>query len=266
MDELIEGGYNPGEQVKRILEEALELESYDKPTFANRVDRVLVADGRLASLMRESAIDYATRRLVLGAVHVASHGGWDPSDPSFVRPLRRYLKEHTGLDQRTVDRIVPLLRDAVRLNRSELSTTKRRRLRRTMRFRDETQCYLCGLQMDFEDLERKTGASADHVWPRSIGGLNEEDNLRLACKQCNNVKGDVLSGADFHYERFVRADESHVEFGELMAAWHIHNLSCVQCGRDPSQVGQLFLVRDDDTDCWHVHNVTAYCATHRPKV
>lgn len=259
-----EGGYNPGEQIKLILSEALDMESYDKPTFVNKLDRALVANGRLVELMRESAIDYATRRLVMGAVHVAESEGWEPLDPKFLTPLRRYLKEHTGLDPRTRERVLPLLRLAVRLNRSALSNMKKKRLRNRERKRGETKCHVCGRELDFDDLNRGEGATTDHVWPRSLGGLNEDPNLRLACKRCNGIKNDMLSGADFHYERFVRVDNK-LTFTEHMLVWHVQGLACAQCGRDPSQVGELFLIRDDATDCWHVHNVTAYCDAHLPK-
>lgn len=32
----------------------------------------------------------------------------------------------------------------------------------------------------------------DHVWPISKGGSNNLENLRLACFQCNNSRGDSL--------------------------------------------------------------------------
>lgn len=261
---LEEGGYNPGEQIRLILADALPLESYEKPTFTNVVDRALVADGRLAALIRESTIDYATRRLVTGAVYVAREGGWDPYDSAFLTALRRYLKERTGLDRQTRERVIPLLRESVRLNRTKLDRKKRQRFRSRERGRGQTKCYVCGREMDFADLDCERGASADHVWPRSLGGLNERANLVLACNRCNNAKDDALSGADFHYERFVRADED-LAFAELMVAWGVQGLSCAQCGRPPSQVGELFLVRDDEDDCWHIHNVTAYCDEHVPR-
>ena len=264
IEQMVEGEYNPGEQIRHILGDALELESYDKPTIANDVDRALGANGRLAELMRESAIDYATRRLIIGAVHLAASGNWEPSDPGFLSILRRYLREHTGLDKRTQERLLPFLQQGVRLNRSTLSTGKRKSLRNEKRAGGETKCYVCGREMDFTDLNKADGATADHVWPRSLGGLNERSNLRLACQRCNGIKDDTISGADYHYERFVRADDKLTN-AERMIAWQVQGLACAQCGRDPSQIGELFLVRDDETDCWHVHNVTAYCNMHLPK-
>ena len=35
-------------------------------------------------------------------------------------------------------------------------------------------------------------ATIDHVIPRSLGGTNQEDNLQLLCKECNEEKADRL--------------------------------------------------------------------------
>ncbi|MEW6614005.1 MAG: HNH endonuclease [Thermodesulfobacteriota bacterium] len=32
----------------------------------------------------------------------------------------------------------------------------------------------------------------DHIVPRSYGGLTEEDNLVLSCRECNRKKGDSV--------------------------------------------------------------------------
>ena len=63
--------------------------------------------------------------------------------------------------------------------------------------RDGGICYLCGKPCDWSDYKIKDGAivcgnnypSRDHVKPKSIGGLNDWDNIRLAHRICNSRKG-----------------------------------------------------------------------------
>lgn len=35
-------------------------------------------------------------------------------------------------------------------------------------------------------------ATVEHVVPRGRGGSNKRDNKKIACKRCNNEKGDML--------------------------------------------------------------------------
>jgi hypothetical protein len=51
------------------------------------------------------------------------------------------------------------------------------------------RCCWCGTRME------GTGAdwnapTFEHIVPRSKGGLNEIDNLAIACLRCNNARGD----------------------------------------------------------------------------
>ncbi len=52
-------------------------------------------------------------------------------------------------------------------------------------------CPSCGKVMNF-DIGGGPYATIDHVIPRSQGGTNQEDNLQLLCKECNEEKGDRL--------------------------------------------------------------------------
>jgi len=64
--------------------------------------------------------------------------------------------------------------------------------------RDGGICYLCGGKCDWNDYEERDGViiygnmypSRDHVVPKSRGGLNTWDNIRLAHRICNSLKSD----------------------------------------------------------------------------
>jgi hypothetical protein len=51
--------------------------------------------------------------------------------------------------------------------------------------RDGFQCYLCDAPFTQDNLP-----TIDHVWPLSKGGGWDRDNLKLACRSCNQDKGN----------------------------------------------------------------------------
>lgn len=64
--------------------------------------------------------------------------------------------------------------------------------------RDGGICYLCGKPCDWDDYSTKNGVivygnnypSRDHMIPKSRGGLNTWENIRLAHRICNSLKAD----------------------------------------------------------------------------
>lgn len=66
--------------------------------------------------------------------------------------------------------------------------------------RDNGVCHICGGQCDWNDKEiRPTGIvcgdlypSVDHVVPLAKGGLHKWNNVRLAHRICNSLKGDYI--------------------------------------------------------------------------
>lgn len=58
---------------------------------------------------------------------------------------------------------------------------------------DEFTCYLCEEVLDPETLSpHPKSLTIDHVLPISRGGLDERDNVRTACLDCNRRKNDSL--------------------------------------------------------------------------
>jgi 5-methylcytosine-specific restriction endonuclease McrA len=80
----------------------------------------------------------------------------------------------------------PNTRIGVRPEHAELVSPRLRALW----LRDDKTCHLCGRFVSLLE------ASADHVVPRSKGGHRTPENIRLAHRDCNVVRGDApLSGA-----------------------------------------------------------------------
>lgn len=57
--------------------------------------------------------------------------------------------------------------------------------------RDGGVCQICGKHIDFDrDSNSDDYPSIDHIKPLSRGGLHIWDNVQLACRRCNALKGD----------------------------------------------------------------------------
>lgn len=59
----------------------------------------------------------------------------------------------------------------------------------------EQCCYSCGRLFGgiYEDAPNGLKATADHVWPRALGGDSVEENLLPACESCNSTKGHLAT-------------------------------------------------------------------------
>lgn len=63
--------------------------------------------------------------------------------------------------------------------------------------RNDPHCHYCRRELTYED------STVDHKVPRSKGGTLHPDNVLLACKLCNNAKGDM------DYDAFVALFVEH---------------------------------------------------------
>lgn len=60
--------------------------------------------------------------------------------------------------------------------------------------RDKGICYLCGKHLSLKTYyNAPTAPTIEHVIPIVKGGTHTWDNVRLACRQCNGIKGTKLS-------------------------------------------------------------------------
>jgi 5-methylcytosine-specific restriction endonuclease McrA len=69
-----------------------------------------------------------------------------------------------------------------------MSKRRKQAKRRKLIERDGLVCGIC-----FERLTEKT-ATIDHIRPKSLGGTNELENLRLAHRSCNGSRSNGYDG------------------------------------------------------------------------
>lgn len=55
--------------------------------------------------------------------------------------------------------------------------------------RDGDICRYCGVTVKWSDRRGQQGGTIDHLLPVSRGGQNDRDNLVVACRRCNSIKG-----------------------------------------------------------------------------
>lgn len=71
--------------------------------------------------------------------------------------------------------------------------------RRAIYDRDAGMCQLCAAPVDFDaHYLSRSSPTLDHILPRSLGGDDSPDNLRLACRQCNAARGNRLDWEAHH--------------------------------------------------------------------
>lgn len=69
-------------------------------------------------------------------------------------------------------------------------------------------CYSCGRQFGviYKDAPSGLTPTADHIWPRALGGDTIEDNLLPACGSCNSFKGHIAAWQMVWMQPIVFAD------------------------------------------------------------
>ena len=75
----------------------------------------------------------------------------------------------------------------------------------------------------------------DHVFPRSRGGSDEEENLWLACPFCNNAKSDQITGIDPLTQDVISLFHPRQSHWNEHFAWDQNDkaviVGCTPCGR-----------------------------------
>jgi 5-methylcytosine-specific restriction endonuclease McrA len=79
--------------------------------------------------------------------------------------------------------------------------------RRRLAERDGAQCWLC--KGPFE-LKGPLKATIDHIIPRSLGGTDRMDNLKLAHRLCNRKRGSEDPNSPSTRRRIAKALEEHI--------------------------------------------------------
>lgn len=254
---------NPGERLRDYLKEIFPLQAESKASFVDRIDEGIKAEGELTKLVYESTVNYLLRRLINTAEFLRRRYETDEYPESFfIDELRKFLREELRLNSTEVEKIFSMLLVCLSIKKQSRKHKKKRILKQYLQANNELLCYICGRALVEEE------AQIEHLWPKAMGGLERELNLKIACPQCNCEKWNYIDSSDFHYEEICLIgdeeanDESfQKEFKRVykIASWSKNNYKCILCDLPTNQVGKLKLVRKNLNDSWHFLNVDAIC-------
>ena len=109
---------------------------------------------------------------------------WDKSLPAPARVTKKSSQEQEGKTQ----------------SRSQVES--KANVRRDVWIRDNGKCQICGSQYAIE---------LDHRIPKSLGGGNTADNLRLLCRSCNQREAIEALGMN-QMDKFINAEGNRNDF------------------------------------------------------
>lgn len=262
---------DPGRELQLYLEREY---SRVNDEFLRQVDYDLMADGQLTELFRQSCINYMVRRLITTAEFFRrSYPPTTHGPQRHLRELRDYLGDFTRYSDRTIDDLMRILTRCLIVLDDEITDTQKNRLKRSAR-ETNSDCSVCGGDLSFQGNPASwIAATVDHIWPRSLGGRSEDDNIQVACRACNEQnKKDHIDASDYHFEAIsfpvvsyegYRRDVLNREYE--VAVFATTGFTCSVCRVPASRVGRLYVGRKDPADSWHFANLTAYCRHHKPE-
>lgn len=269
---------NPGQELQSALER---LYPFDPAKTIEMIDHDFMSDGEISQVARKSAVNYVLRRLITTAEHHRRKFPVDKfGEARYVVEFRKFLRDFTRYKPKDIEKIVEVISRCLLVSDHNISDGRRNQMKKSVR-EQNLKCYMCGGDMaattaDLEPESRdKTAMSnlltADHVWPRSMGGLSEEINLRAACARCNTERQNTIDAYDAHYEEMSFLAVHYEDYEEKekrrkfeIAVFAKTNFTCYLCKNPAARIGKLFVGRIEPSDSWHFMNLAAYCSIHRP--
>lgn len=126
--------------------------------------------------------------------------------------LRVRAQDVVGLSPASYSGDFSALIDEVLTSAEQLSAKLTNGLKNRVKKNGPNNCHSCGLQFGIVPSggDRILVASADHVWPRALGGDSSEDNLLPTCDVCNSKKGHIGAWQMAWIQPIVFADVDEV--------------------------------------------------------
>ncbi|WP_323585146.1 HNH endonuclease [Aliarcobacter butzleri] len=209
-------------------------------------------------------------------------GNLQLSNNVFKSRLIRYF----NFDDKTAYELSEILLKLVRETKSNnVKSTSHKNQLNEFSFDNEYRCYICGSNVDYIDPDDTSYRTIEHLRPRSLGGNKHQRNLFIACKRCNQVKGDVLTWLEKNVfsihelyvnheygfpnycsheddliplcleERFERLISDEVIF----IVTSMYNYKCKICETDNDISDETYIIEKETDDYFHILNLMPIC-------
>lgn len=169
----------------------------DWPTLAGALKTANVQMARrfdsLANFFVGASVLHLQQRLIRHAQDVREQHPFDRTQQ--VAELQIRAADVVGLSPASYSGDFAALIDEVLTSAEQLNAKLTSGLKKLVRRAGSNHCHSCGLEFGIipPDGTEILVASADHVWPRALGGDTCVDNLIPTCSICNNKKGHIAA-------------------------------------------------------------------------
>jgi hypothetical protein len=140
-----------------------------------------------------TSILHVQQRLIRQGQDVRELHPFDRSKQGFELSAR--IQDVVGLGPASYTGDFSALIDEILTSAEQLDKTMSDALKKAVKRAGPNHCHSCGLQFGIVPPKGKNilVASADHVWPRALGGDSIESNLIPTCDICNSKKGHIAA-------------------------------------------------------------------------
>ena len=97
-----------------------------------------------------------------------------------------------GVKNVTLEQAIAMTKTAPTLESANRQRKSWHRIAKRQMFDKSRRCHWCGVEMSLHPLD-KNFATIEHIIPLSRGGLDNRNNMTLACITCNQDRGNTMS-------------------------------------------------------------------------
>jgi len=232
--------------------------------FVGVVDSWFDEEGRLEKAFLDSLVFYVCRRLIVVSQSYVKQCLLSSGELN-LEMLRISIVEYlekTGFSNVDIEKLTWLLMECVKESRKKIPRTKVRRIIKTAE-KESKNCYICGCEIDYTKQDKFKSPEVEHIWPKSMGGPNSDNNLAIACTKCNQRKKNKLGASDFHFESIMyKKKPSKLNYEHKVSLLLKNESSCVYCGQSAAKQGELEFITSNEKEGWHFLNVETCCSEH----
>ena len=97
-----------------------------------------------------------------------------------------------GVKNVTLEQAIAMTKTAPDLTAANRQRKSWHKAAKAQMFAKSNKCHWCGAEMSLHPLD-KNFATIEHIIPLSRGGLDNRNNMTLACITCNQKRGNTIS-------------------------------------------------------------------------